>query len=111
MRQQRRSGQSAINRPRRHRSFDHALARRASKLGPHMVDNLEAIWNVLQLLAYILVEVLQCAAAIRAARMLGSMSYSVELEMLGRRLPPQRRRPVAGDPGLRLARCASSASG
>lgn len=56
MRQQRRTGQSTFDGPRRRRSFDDALAVVAGKLGAHVADHLEGRRNALQLLADILAE-------------------------------------------------------
>ena len=80
----------------------------AGELGPHMANHLEALGNVLQLLAHIFAEVLQCAAAIRAALVLGSMSYRFAREMRGQRLAPgprRRRNFGANRIGGRFRRC------
>ena len=58
MRQSAGPANAALDGPRRRWSFDYALAGRASELGPHMANHLEALWHVLQLLAHILAEVL-----------------------------------------------------
>ncbi len=97
MRQQRRPGQSALDGPRRGRSLDHhALAGRAGELGPHVANHLEALRDVLQLLAHVFAELLQRSAAIRAALVFGSMCDGLARQMrrqglalgprLGRRL-------------------------
>jgi hypothetical protein len=57
-----------------------------------MANYLKALGDVLQLLAHIFAELLQCTAAIRAARVLGSMGYGFAPKMLGQRLTPGTRR-------------------
>src|ERR1700721_1248705 len=86
MRQQRRSCQSAFDGTRRRWSLDHVLAGAAGKLGPHMANHLEALWDVLQLLADIFAELLQCAAAVRATVVPRDVRYYFALEMRGQGL-------------------------
>ncbi len=95
--QQSRSGEATLDHARWRRRFDHTLAPGAGKLRPHMANHLEVSGNVLQYLGYILTEITQRFAAIRAAVLLGMVGYNFAGKMRGKRL--------AGGPGLRLGLC------
>jgi hypothetical protein len=56
MREQPRPGKSALNGSRRSGRFHHTVATAACKLRPDMAEDLETLWNVLQLFTYILAE-------------------------------------------------------
>lgn len=101
MREKPRPGKAACNRAGRRRCFDDALATCAGELGSHMANDLEVSRDELQYLGYVFSEVAQRAAAIGAAVVLWMMGYDLAGQMFWQRLPPQRRSPVAGDPGLR----------
>ena len=82
MGKQTRSSQSACDRSRWRRSFNHCLALAASELGADMPDHPEALRDIIQLLRNVLAKVAKIAATLRAAALLRFMGDNLARQML-----------------------------